>query len=110
MPARAENLPGQALGSEDQRLLAQDQARLDDYARALKPYLEATENGDIVAAKSALRQVVPTARAVLAAGDAHLQANYRQPSRKPEHATGLLQFVQWLSLATVLLCLRWWAA
>jgi methyl-accepting chemotaxis protein len=68
----------QAQDSQAQSLLQQDQARLDDYAKALKPYLEATESGDIVAAKSALRQVVPSARAVLAAGDAHLQANYRQ--------------------------------
>ena len=94
-----------ALSSEDQRLLAQDQARLDDYARALKPYLEATENGDIVAAKSALRQVVPTARAVLGAGDAHLHYNYQLTQQEAGKATGLLQFVQLLSLATVLLCL-----
>ena len=95
----------QAQDSQAQSLLQQDQARLDDYAKALKPYLEATESGDIVAAKSALRQVVPSARAVLAAGDAHLQANYRQAANQAEQATGLLHFVQWLSLATVVLCL-----
>jgi len=96
---------GLAISSEDQRLLAQDQARLDDYARVLKPYLEATENGDIVAAKSTLRQLVPTARAVLAAGESHLHYNYQLTQQEAGHATGLLQFVQLLSLATVLLCL-----
>ena len=93
------------INPEDQQLLTQDQARLEEYAAALKPYLEATENGDIVAAKSALRQVIPKAAAVQLASDAHLRFNYGQTQHEASKARSLLQFVQILSLSCVLLCL-----
>ncbi|WP_293766102.1 methyl-accepting chemotaxis protein [uncultured Aquitalea sp.] len=103
--ARAALKAYQPLDEADKALLAADLKTLNDYVAQLKPYLEATESGDIVASKSALRMVEPASRAVLAAAGKHLQYNYSVTAGAAGDARALLSRVQAISWGTVLLCL-----